>query len=83
MMKVRLRLRPPRAGEKMAKSKEAAKAQGFKRGLAGKNDAAGFTQGWNDNKESGAARTQGFIEGKRKRSKTRLEADKAAKDKKK
>lgn len=64
----------------MAKNKDDAKAEGFKRGLAGKVGNAGMTQGWSDDKAAGTARTQGYMEGKRKRS--RLEAEKTAKDKK-
>jgi hypothetical protein len=55
----------------MAKEKDdAAKAQGFKRGLDGKTSNAGITQGWTDDKTSSTARTQGYNEGKKKRSKT-------------
>jgi hypothetical protein len=46
---------------------EKARAEGFKRGLKGKNDSAGLTQGWTDDKASGTARTEGWIAGKRKR----------------
>ena len=48
-------------------AKDEARAEGFKRGLAGKGDAAGFTQGWSDDKETGPARTEGWVAGKRKR----------------
>ena len=52
----------------MPKEKDdAARAQGFKRGLKGKNDAAGVTQGWTDDKDSGVARSEGWVAGKRKR----------------
>ena len=51
----------------MAKTKDEAKAEGFKRGLAGKTGTAGFTQGWSDDKILGNARTEGFNEGKKKR----------------
>lgn len=65
----------------MAKDKDEAKAEGFKRGLEGKADSAGITQGWTDDKAAGNARTQGHAEGKRKRS--RIEAEKKkARDKK-
>jgi len=64
----------------MAKDKDDAKAEGFKRGLAGKADSAGITQGWTDDKAAGLARSQGYVEGKRKRS--RNEAEKRARDKK-
>ena len=64
----------------MAKNKDDARAEGFKRGLAGKDDAAGVTQGWTDDKAAGTARSEGWVEGKRKRS--RNEAEKKAKEKK-
>lgn len=51
----------------MPKDKKA-REEGFKRGLKGKSDAAGLTQGWTDDKASGIARTEGWIAGKRKRS---------------
>jgi hypothetical protein len=53
-----------------------ARAQGFARGLKGKGDAAGLTQGWTDDKESGIARTEGWIAGKRKRARDEAEAAK-------
>lgn len=59
-----------------------ARAQGFKRGLKGKRDAAGVTQGWTDDKESGVARTEGWVSGKRKRSQVEAEAEKKARAKK-
>jgi hypothetical protein len=65
----------------MAKDKDEAKAEGFKRGLAGKKGNAGMTQGWSDDKAAGTARTEGYMEGKRKR--LRNEAEKTAKGKKK
>ena len=61
----------------MAKNKDDAKAEGLKRGLQGKNGSAGFTQGWTDDKAAGTARTEGYMEGKRKHS--RIEAQKSAK----
>jgi len=64
----------------MAKNKDKAKAEGFKRGLAGKVGTAGLTQGWIDDKAAGAARAQGYEEGKRKRS--RNKAEQTARDKK-
>jgi hypothetical protein len=64
----------------MTKKNDDARAQGYKRGLAGKNDAQGFTQGWTDDKEAGTARNLGYVEGKRKRS--RNEADANARNKK-
>ena len=57
----------------MAKDKDDAKAEGYKRGLAGKTSSAGMTQGWTDDKAAGTARSEGYVEGKRKRS--RLEAE--------
>jgi hypothetical protein len=65
----------------MPKNKKA-RDEGFKRGLKGKKDAAGLTQGWVDDKESGIARTEGWIAGKRKRSQIQAEAAKKAKGKK-
>jgi hypothetical protein len=59
----------------MAKNKDEAKAEGFKRGLAGKVGTAGMTQGWSDDKASGNARTEGYMAGKRKRA--QVEAGKA------
>jgi hypothetical protein len=64
----------------MAKNKDDARAEGFKRGLAGKADAAGVMQGWTDDKAAGVARSEGWVDGKRKRS--RNEAEKKAKKKK-
>jgi hypothetical protein len=65
----------------MPKSKKA-RDEGFKRGLKGKSDAAGLTQGWTDDKASGIARTEGWIAGKRKRTQIEAEAVKKAKGKK-
>jgi len=59
----------------MAKDKDEARAEGFKRGLKGKKDAAGVTQGWTDDKESGVARSEGWVAGKRKRSQLGAEAE--------
>ena len=64
----------------MAKNKDDARAEGFKRGLEGKGNAVGITQGWTDDKAAGTARTEGYVEGKRKRS--RNEAEKKVRDKK-
>lgn len=64
----------------MAKNKDEAKAEGYKRGLEGKVGTASLTQGWRDDKAAGAARTQGYMEGKRKRS--RIKTDKTERDKK-
>ncbi|MCU0242446.1 MAG: hypothetical protein MUF51_08485, partial [Vicinamibacteria bacterium] len=57
-----------------------AKSEGYKRGMAGKDSCAGFFQGWTDDKAASNARTDGYITGKRKRS--RLAAEKRAKDRK-
>ncbi len=65
----------------MPKNKKA-RAQGFKRGLKGKRDAAGVMQGWADDKASGIARTEGWIAGKRKRAQIEAEAEKKARAKK-
>ena len=40
----------------MAKNKDEAKAEGYKRGLEGKVGTAGLTQGWRDDQAAGAAR---------------------------
>ena len=61
----------------MAKEKDdKARAEGLKRGLDGKRDAAGVTQGWTDDKSSGIARSEGWVTGKRKRSRIEAEATK-------
>ncbi len=62
----------------MPKDKDDARAEGFKRGLKGKRDAAGVMQGWTDDKASGIARSEGWVAGKRKRSKNAAEAEKEA-----
>jgi len=62
----------------MPKTKKA-RDEGFARGLKGKKDAAGVTQGWADDKESGVARTEGWVAGKRKKSQNEAEAAKKAK----
>ena len=62
----------------MPKNKKA-RDEGFTRGLKGKKDAAGVTQGWTDDKDSGVARTEGWVAGKRKRSQIEAEAAKKAK----
>jgi hypothetical protein len=67
----------------MPKDKDDARAEGYKRGLAGKRDAAGLTQGWTDDKASGVARSEGWVAGKRKRSQIEAEAAKKAKKVKK
>ena len=58
-----------------------ARAEGFKRGLKGKSDAAGVTEGWTDDKTSGVARSEGWVAGKRKRSQNEAETRKKAKAK--
>lgn len=65
----------------MPKDKDKARAEGFKRGVEGKTDAAGFTQGWTDDKASGVARSEGWVAGKRKRLKNEAEAARKAKAK--
>ena len=66
----------------MPKEKDdSARAEGFKRGLKGKTDSAGVTQGWTDDKASGIARSEGWVAGKRKRSQIE-EAEKRARTKK-
>ncbi len=60
----------------MPKNKKAHE-QGFARGLKGKGDSAGLTQGWSDDKESGIARNEGWVAGKRKRSQNQAAAEKA------
>ena len=57
----------------MAKNKDDAKAEGFKRGLDGKVGSAGMMEGWTDDRAAGEARTQGYAEGKRKRSRNAAE----------
>jgi hypothetical protein len=66
----------------MPKDKDEARAEGFNRGLKGKKDAAGITQGWTDDKASGIARNEGWVAGKRKRAQIEAEAAKKAKAKK-
>jgi hypothetical protein len=60
----------------VAKNEDEARAEGFKRGLAGKAGNAGFTEGWTDDKAAGTARTEGYTAGRRKRS--RITAETAA-----
>jgi hypothetical protein len=64
----------------MAKNKDDARAEGYKRGLDGKGSAAGITQGWTDDKDSGPARAEGYVKGKRKRA--QLDAEKKVRAKK-
>jgi len=63
------------------KKKDDARAEGFKRGLKGKRDSAGLTEGWTDDKDASLARSEGWVSGKRKRS--QIEAETQAKGKKK
>lgn len=65
----------------MPKDKDEARAEGFKRGLKGKADAAGVTEGWTDDKASGVARSEGWVSGKRKRAQIEAEAEKKARAK--
>jgi hypothetical protein len=65
----------------MPKDKDEARAEGFKRGLKGKSDAAGVMEGWTDDKVSGVARSEGWVSGKRKRAQNEAEAEKKAKTK--
>jgi hypothetical protein len=65
----------------MPKNKKA-RAEGFKRGLKGKRDAAGVTQGWTDDKASSIARNEGWVAGGRERSKIEAAAAKEARAKK-
>lgn len=65
----------------MAKKKEDARAEGFKRGLRGKAHAAGLFEGWTDDKEASTARNAGYVAGGRER--LRKAAQKKADDKKK
>jgi hypothetical protein len=65
----------------MPKDKDEARAEGFKRGLEGKRDAAGVTEGWTDDKVSGVARSEGWVSGKRKRAQNEAEAEKKARSK--
>jgi hypothetical protein len=51
----------------MAKDKDDAKAEGFKRGLAGKVGATNLLQGWTDDRAAGTARAEGYAAGKKKR----------------
>ncbi len=65
----------------MPKDKDEARAEGYKRGLKGKGDAAGFTQGWTDDQASSVARSEGWVAGKRKRASTEAKATAAKKKK--
>lgn len=57
----------------MAKNKDEARTEGFKRGVDGKADAAGITQGWTDDQAATTARNEGYVEGKRSRSRSEAE----------
>jgi len=61
----------------VAKKQDDARAEGYKRGLKGKTDAQGMTQGWTDDKDSSLARNEGWVAGKRKRSQLAAEETKA------
>ncbi len=65
----------------MAKDKDDARAEGFKRGLAGKVGTSSMIEGWTDDRAAGEARTDGYTKGKRKRS--QLEAEKRTRGRKK
>lgn len=65
----------------MPKDKDEARAEGYKRGVKGKKDAAGFTQGWTDDQASSVARSEGWVAGKRKRANTEAKAEAAKKKK--
>ncbi len=69
---------PQRAKPWMPKNKDDARAEGFKRGLKGKGHAAGFTQGWTDDKAASEARSDGWMAGKRKRAQAEAEAERRA-----
>ena len=56
---------------------EKARGQGFTRGLKGKGDAAGLTQGWSDDQASGVARNEGWVAGKKKRAQIKAAEEKA------
>lgn len=58
---------------------EKARAEGFKRGLKGKKDDAGITQGWTDDKTSSVARNEGWVAGKKKRSQNEAESEREKK----
>ena len=58
---------------------EKARDEGFKRGMKGKRDAAGLTQGWTDDKASGIARNEGWVAGKRKKAQLEAQAERTAK----
>jgi hypothetical protein len=58
---------------------EKARDEGFKRGMKGKRDSAGLTQGWTDDKASGIARNEGWVAGKRKKAQLDAQAERTAK----
>jgi hypothetical protein len=68
-----------RSGGLVAKDKDKARAEGFKRGLAGKGDAASLLQGWTDDKAASLARNEGYTAGSRER--TRVAGRKKKADK--
>ncbi len=63
----------------MAKNKDEAKTEGFKRGLGGKSDSSGLDQGWFDDKAASNARKEGFEEGRRERA--RIDAENTSRKK--
>lgn len=65
----------------MAKNKEDAKAEGYERGLKGKQGTTGPFEGWTDDKAAGEARTQGYSEGKRQRVRLGVESRKVTRKK--
>lgn len=65
----------------MAKNKDDAKAEGYERGLKGKQGTTGPFEGWTDDKAAGEARTQGYSEGKRQRQRLGVESRKVTRKK--
>lgn len=65
----------------MAKKKEDAQAEGYQRGLKGKQGTTGPFEGWTDDKAAGEARTQGYSEGKRQRQRLGVESRKVTRKK--
>jgi hypothetical protein len=63
----------------MPKNNKKAHAQGFARGLKGKNDAAGMIQGWSDDKDASLARNEGFAQGNRQRESDQIKKARAKK----
>lgn len=65
----------------MAKDKDEAKAEGYQRGLKGKQGTTGPFEGWTDDKAAGEARTQGYSEGKRQRQRDDAESRRVSRKK--